>query len=109
MTVTRKDTALFNVDKAKLTESTRKILNKRFIYRDIREARNGTAFTTTIKPSPWFLGTRMDIDIEAVGPITTVTVRTKSQPWILGDVFDYYNQYIADFLNTLKQDVQQAE
>ena len=62
----------------------------------------GTRFVTNVRPHWWLLGTAMTVDLQPSGTGTRVSVTTRSQWFIVGDVFNYYNRYIHDFLGQLK-------
>jgi len=65
--------------------------------------RDSKSFQAVIKPSLWplLLSTLITMTVVPGETVTTVIVETRSQWFILGDVFNLYNQYIAEFLSAL--------
>lgn len=102
MTVRRSKEAVFRLDRTVLAELTRKVLEQP-VYRDV--STTGSEFLVSVKPNFLLLGTPMRIVLEDQGNETSVTVSIESQSLILGDVFDFYNRYINDFLNDLTREV----
>jgi len=105
MTVIRKDTRTFEAPRARVVDAVRRVLSKgqlKYIYVDTEEAIEGDSFMTRIRPT-WrlLLSTVMTITLEGIGPRTNVSVATRSQFFILGDVLDMYRQYIRDALFAL--------
>ncbi len=110
MTVIRKDTRTFEAPRARVVDAVRRILSKgqpKYIYIDTEETLEGDAFTTRIRPT-WrlLLSTMMTITLEGNGPRTNVSVETRSQFLVLGDVLDMYRQYIRDLLFALDEQLE---
>ena len=110
MTVVRQDRRTFESPQETIAEAVRKILSRghqRYLYTEIHESPEGSSFTATIRPvSRLLLSTPMRVHLESEGSRTTVSVETRSQFFILGDVFDMYRQYIRDFLYALEDRLQ---
>ena len=70
------------------------------------ETERDKAFVTNVKPSWWLLGTEMTIELRPTPTGTQVVAQTKSQPFIFGDVFDYYNGYLCDLFRDVKAELQ---
>ena len=107
MTVIRRDTRTFEAPRARVVRGVTRVLSKgqpRYRYVDTEKTREGNTFTTRIRPV-WrlLLSTIMTITLEGTGPRTTVSVETRSQFFLLGDVFDMYRQYIHDLLLALDE------
>ena len=86
--------------------ATRAILSRKPPYEETTEENSPNVFTTTIRPSLLMLSTNMVVTITQTAQGTQVEARTKSQWFILGDVFDYYNKYLTDFFEALRAEVQ---
>ena len=82
-----------------VAQAVRAVLGQSPRYRHTTE--QGTCFVTNVRPHWWVLGTAMTIDLQPSGTRTQVSVSTRSQWFIVGDVFDYYSGYIHDFLGHL--------
>ena len=102
MTVRRKSDEAFKADYVILAQAVRNVLKANPSYRNTIEHKKNCLFTTNVKPHWWLLATNMSISLEDSNSGTRVTVQTKSQSFILGDVFNCYNRYIRDFLRDLK-------
>lgn len=100
MTVERHTTQEFDAPIDRVTSALRDILceqrSSQYKYTETRELRGGL-FETRISPfMPLMLSTRMTIALASLGARTRVTVSTRSQWFILGDVFEMYRGYIED-------------
>ena len=65
-----------------------------------------TSATTTIRPKWWplLLSTQFSVDIEQRDDgESTLTARTKSQPFLFGDVFNFYGGYVNDFFSSVHE------
>jgi hypothetical protein len=97
MTVRRSNCKFFPEDRISIAHAVRNILNQYPPYRNTAEPIKDSRFITNVKPSWWFLGTDMVVTVEVSESGTLVTVNTISQPYIIGDIFHFYDQYINDF------------
>jgi hypothetical protein len=105
MAVHRNRSITLQIREDEVVEQARKILLGNPAYKNTKEQDKG-CFVTNVKPSWWLLGTAMTVRITGGEDSTTIVqVSTKSQPFIMGDVFDYYNRYIQEFLSALQQTV----
>ncbi|MHB8637879.1 MAG: hypothetical protein ACYC96_15560 [Fimbriimonadaceae bacterium] len=113
MTVYRDSDDQFQASPAEVAAAARVILAHSPYYRHLRELVPGARFEALVKPgwSPLYwliLSTPMVVQLAPVGGGTKVHVETKSQWFILGDVFNYYNRYIATFLRELRAELAKA-
>src|SRR5262249_29302743 len=69
-----------------------------YSYRSTVESEDQTTFDTVITPSLWplLLSTRMAVNLYPAGSGTKVLVQTRSQWFILGDLFGFYGGYLRD-------------
>jgi hypothetical protein len=67
------------------------------------EVEKNTVFKTNVRPAWWLSGTDMTIQLTASPDGTTVTAGTKSQAYIMGDVFGFYGRYIQSFLSDVRR------
>ena len=104
MTVKRQRSVTYNATKEIVAEGVRKVLAANRNYTDTVEGIDGSFFTL-VQPNPLLLDTPMRITIEQNSDNTTVSVSTKSQPFIWGDIFGYYNKYITNFLSALEKEI----
>jgi hypothetical protein len=102
MTVKRDLEELLTVDLQTAAISVNEVLNKNPSYKNPRVSSNGTVYEVTIRPNPFLLGTTMKISLERRDSTTKIKVSTKSQWWILGDAFGFYDRYIIDFLDLVR-------
>ena len=74
----------------------------KYRYTDVKI--NDAVFETTIKPFlyPLLLATRMTIEAKPEQQKTSVTVKVFAQKFVTGDIFNFYNKYIDQFLSSLK-------
>lgn len=105
MTVIRHREDSFDAPLEMVAEGVRRVLAERPQYRNTREVEKNTLFKTNIKPSWWLAGTSLTIKLQAVSGGAKVMAETKSQIFIFGDVFDYYNGYLCDFLEDLRAQI----
>ncbi len=100
MTVKRSQKKEFSVPLDRMINLLRKVLSeKQGSYKYIKtvESKDGTSFSTVIKPFlyPLILSTKLYIEIHKVSDDrTAVEINTKSQWFIMGDIFNCYNRYI---------------
>jgi hypothetical protein len=108
MTVRREQAQVFHAPCTQVTEAVRSVLSQgieSYSYCHTAEAEDHLLFDTVIRPSLWplMLATKMAICLEPDELQTKVTVRTRSQWFLLGDAFDFYRGYIYDFLEALRR------
>jgi hypothetical protein len=82
-----------------------------YTYQEVVEADDGSTFHTVITPLAWplILSTRMIITLYPDGSETEVLVATRSQWFILGDIFDFYGGYIRDMLSAISRNLGAAQ
>ena len=111
MTVVREQQRVFAAPCDLVVAAMRRVLGEGRAYELVEEDPHGT-FEVVYRPRiPLVLSTPIAIKAESLGDATAVTVRTRSQSLILGDVFNFYDRYIQAFFDSLRgqiQDTQQA-
>jgi hypothetical protein len=100
MAVQRHDETEVDAPASLVAQAVRAVLHQSPPYHRTNE--QGTRFVTSVRPHWWLLGTAMTVDLQPSGTTTRVSVTTCSQWFIVGDVFNFYNRYIHDFLDHLK-------
>jgi len=105
MTVERQYTEKFRVSCSRMLDAIREVLaegDPSHSYQDTEETEGGRRITTTVKPRQWlFLTTALSIDLDPEDTNTRVSVRTRSQWFIIGDVFNMFGGYIRDLLQSV--------
>lgn len=109
MTLLRENAEIFNVtaeEIASIIHSTLEEGQPSYKYTAI-EREDKLAVWAVIKPNLWplILSTKLTIQVLPEGSQSKVVVQTRSQWFILADVFGLYDGYIADFLRELRQEV----
>jgi hypothetical protein len=79
------------------------VLSEHSEYRSSQGSDDGK-FVVRVK-RPGFLSTPMTIELQEREGNTAVRVTTKSQRFIVGDVFGYYARDIREFLARLREEV----
>ena len=108
----REQSEVFFVNSERVIEAVRTALSERqrgYKYVHIVESIEQGRFDAVILPTSWplLLSTRITITIDptdghATADQTKVVVRTTPQPYIAGDVFDFYGGYIRDILSAVR-------
>jgi hypothetical protein len=111
MTVSREQSEVFHASSDKMVEAVRSVLangQASYKYHDAGEADDHLVFHTVVRPSWWPLlaATRMVIRLNPDDSQTKVIVETRSQWFIVGDVFNIYNGYIRDVLGAIRSRVE---
>ncbi|MGH7963139.1 MAG: hypothetical protein ACRERD_15130 [Candidatus Binatia bacterium] len=106
MSVQRQKDDSFDAAPAAVAAAVRAVLSHRPPYVSMTETERDTAFETNVKPSWWLLGTDMTVVLQPLPTGTQVVAKTKSQWFIYGDVFDYYNGYLRDFFRDVRTELQ---
>jgi hypothetical protein len=106
MTIRRHSDDYFDAEPSAVASAVRLVLARRPPYVLTSETEKDTIFKTNVKPSRWLLGTDMTIQLKLSPGGTQVVASTESQWFILGDVFDFYNRSIRDFLRDLRTELQ---
>ena len=111
MTVERQDSEQFDASRKQLLGSILGILKsgqQKYSYVDTEVDSDAGEVHTRIKPNYWplFLSTGLGIQIEGGDTASRVVVKTRSQWFIWGDVFDFYNGYIKDMLSSLRSEME---
>jgi hypothetical protein len=106
MTVEREHAEKFRASFSSVLDAIREVLaegHPSHSYEDTVEAESGRRITTTVKPWQWplFLTTAMSIDLDPDDTSTRVTVRLRSQWFLIGDIFNFYGGYIRDLLQAV--------
>ena len=109
MTVQRHQTEFFGATCPEVAVAVRTVLSRCPPYVRMAETEGGSVFETNVRPSWWLLGTDMTIELQPTPTGTQVVAQTKSQWFIYGDVFDYYNRYLRDFLRAVRAELQSHE
>jgi len=109
MAVIRSDTRIFPWSQEQTRLHVLEVLGRPCLgyrYVDTESDARTAIITTRIKPHLWplMLSTQFTIELEQLSDSCVVRVSTRSQPYISGDVFDFYDKYIRHFLTAL-QDV----
>ncbi len=110
MTVKRQKQGEFHTPTELVVEAIRTVLAKggsSYKYRQTSYDSSTRTFRTVITPSlyPLILPTPMTITVLPSEMGTKVVVGTRSQWFVLGDVFNFYSRYITAFLNALTQNL----
>jgi len=109
MTVRRHSDDYFEAAPPAVAGAVRIVLARRPPYIQTSELEKDVVFKTNVKPSWWLLGTDMTIQLQPSSGGTQVVAKTQSQWFILGDIFNYYNRYIRDFLRDLRSELQRQK
>jgi hypothetical protein len=104
MTVCRTATEFLRASRATVAQAVRRTLEGDPRYRNVMELVQDSRFAVSVKPSWWLLGTDMLVSLADADTGTVITVETKSQPYIVGDVFCFYDRYIRHFLAKVKSE-----
>ena len=103
MTVRRHADAHFDASPMLVARAARVVLSQCPPYVQTYEVEENAIFKTNVRPYWWLTGTDMTIRLSASTVGTTVSVDTKSQVFILGDVFGFYDRYIQSFFSDLRR------
>ena len=106
MTVRRHSDDNFAEPPPEVARAVRAVLACRPPYVKADELEKDTIFRTNVKPNWWLLGTEMVIRLDSSSGGTRVRAETRSQWFILGDIFGYYNEYIRDFFGALRAEIE---
>lgn len=101
MTVERVKSVMLPVDQHLVLHAIEQILREQALYRQSNMNPDTATVTTTITPGFPLLSTKMVIHLRAEAAQTQVEVITRSQWYILGDMFNMYTGYINQFLQEL--------
>lgn len=108
--VQRSSESHFDAAPVTVAQGVRTVLAQAQRYRKTVETRRDALFLTNVRP-PWgllkwlILGTEMTIELQPSSTGTKLTATTKSQSYITGDVLNFYEQYIRDFLVDLRREL----
>ena len=106
MTVRRHSDDFFDAAPPAVASAARTVLARRPPYVHTTETEKDAVFKAHVKPRWWLLATEMTVQLQASSGGTQVVVKTESQWFIMGDIFNYYNRYIRDFLRDLRTELQ---
>ena len=109
MTVRRHSDDYFDGTTSAVASAVRAVLARRPPYLQTSEMEKDAIFKTNVRPHWWLLGTDLTIQLKPSSGGTQVAVETRSQWLILGDVFNFYNRYIRDFLRDLRTELQRQK
>jgi len=105
MTVRRSDSVTFSATRDRVAAAVRDALasgRPEYKYIDIQEHADACKWTARIKPAwPLLLSTQLAVSCTLTADGSRVSVETKSQPYIFGDVMNFYRGYIRDLLDTV--------
>jgi hypothetical protein len=103
MTVKRYGHAHFDASPTIVARAVRAVLSRQPPYVRTYEIKRNAVFKTNVRPGWWLSGTDMTIELNQSAGGTMVTAETKSQFYILGDVFGFYDGYIQSFLADVRR------
>ncbi len=106
MTIRRQITIDFLAEPQAVSAAVRSVLARNPPYRWTTESESESVFTTIVKPSWWFLDTDMTVELQPAHGGTTMEVKTESQWYILGDVFDLYHRLIRELASDVRQELE---
>ena len=110
MTVERQSAEEFDASQEHLLGFILTILKtgqKKYSYVDTEVDYDSGEIHTRIRPNFWLmLSTRLRIQVQGGDTAAKAIVSTRSQWWILGDVFNCYRSYIRDLLSALRSKVE---
>ena len=109
MTVRRHSENFFRIAPPAVASAIRTVLSRRPPYNRTAEIAKDTLFKVNVRPSWFMLGTTMTVQLSPEHDGTRVITDIKSQFYILGDIFDFYNRYIHEFLGDLRSELQRIE
>ena len=104
MTAKRSDVEVFGLPCDKMAGLVRQVIAEHSEYRNPHSP-SERVYHVTVKPSLFFLPTRMAIELVPRERETLVRVRAVSQPWVIGDIFGSYHRFIQDLLSRLREKV----
>jgi hypothetical protein len=105
VTVRRQGSAVLSANPAVVAGAIRSVLNRGPQYMRSDEVESGAVFSTNVRPTWLLLGTDMKVELQPAAAGTEVLVETKSQFYILGDVFGFYEGYIQSFLSDVRREL----
>lgn len=105
MTVRKHGSAMFDANPVTVARATRSVLSRRHQYVRSVEVEADAVFSANVRPSWLLLGTDMKVELQPLSAGTRVLVETKSQFYIMGDVFGFYDGYIQGFLSDLRMEL----
>ena len=105
--VSREDTTLLKISEAEALGEVMEVLRRGHLtYRYVNTVvgTDGRSIDTRIRPLLWplFLSTALRIELECRDGATQISVATRSQKIIRGDVFHFYDRYIQNFLGAVR-------
>jgi hypothetical protein len=109
MTVQRYSEDQFDAPPLDVATAVRTILARCPPYIESSESEKDLIFKTNVKPFRGLLRTNMTVRLQPSFGGTRVLAETRSQWFIMGDVFDMYNRYIRDFLRDLHTELQKQK
>ena len=109
MTVHRERVEIFDMPPAEVALAVRSVLSRCPPYVRMTETLKATTFKTNVKPKWWLLGTDMTVELHLITTGTKVVAATKSQSFITGDVFQFYDGYLSDFLREVRLGLQRQK
>jgi hypothetical protein len=101
MTVERAKSVMVPADQRLVMHAIEQILREHALYRQTSINRDTSTVTTTITPGFPLLSTKLIVHVRTGANQTQVEVLTRSQWYILGDIFNLYSGYIDRFLQAL--------
>ena len=96
---------MFEATPLAVVKATRSVLSRRPQYVHSSEVEADAVFSVNVRPNWLLLGTEMKVELEPFSAGTQVLVETKSQFFIMGDVFGFYDGYIQSFLSDLRMEL----
>ena len=100
MSVTREESKVVDAQIADVADAVRATLARgraSYTYQVTSESDDHLRFQAVIRPnSRMLLSTRLQIELHAEGAQTRIAARTFSQRFIMGDICDYYRDYLRD-------------
>lgn len=113
MAVERSHFETYEISMEPLVKAIQEILDKGcydYSYVKTEYNEHSMIFHTKSKPTVWpmMAATKFVIELKPAGNHIVVGARTRSQLFVMGDIFNFYQSYINDFFESLNKFVESA-
>lgn len=105
MVVVRSMEQVYNLSPGVVTEQVESVIRSSTAYKLVRKSRIADETQVIARVNsriPLTLSTDFIIEVRPTQDKTVVRMTTRSQPWIMGDIFGMYDRYLTNFAGQLQ-------
>jgi hypothetical protein len=108
MTVVRERAQFLEASVDSASDAVKEVASEERAYMSIVSLPSGNAWEMVIRPNWWTIPTRMNVEVQEANGRSKIIVSTRSQWFIIADLFGFYVGYIDRFIAAVEARISPA-